>query len=102
MVTTPVDSTKNAAQEKTAMTHAEFLDMIHECFVDEVNSANKYLEYYDFAKEHNKQYEAEVLIRVANDEESHARYLLKILEGNDYKVSDMEKHNYDDMEEHFH
>lgn len=84
------------------MTHAEFLDMMHELFVDEVNSANKYLEYYDFAVENGKEYEAEVLIRVANDEESHARYLLKILNGNSYTISETEMAHYDEMEEHFH
>lgn len=102
MVTTPADAAKNTMKEKTSMSHAEFLDMIHENFVDEVNSANKYLDYYDFAKEHGKEYEAEVLIRVANDEESHARYLLKILGGNDYKISPTEMSMYDEMEERFH
>lgn len=101
MVATPTDSAKNATQEKSMMTKEEFLDMIHECFVDEINSANKYIGYHDFAEEHNKKYESEVLIRIANDEESHARYLLKILDGNGYKISDAEMSAYNYMEEHF-
>lgn len=84
------------------MTEAEFLDMLHECFVDEIHDAKKYIGYAEFAKKHNSDYDAEVLIRIANDEESHARYLLKVLEENHYSVSSTEMGEYQEMEHLFH
>ena len=84
------------------MTEAEFLDMLHECFVDEIHDTKKHLGYAEFAKKHNSDYDTEVLIRIANDEESHARYLLKVLEENHYDVASTEMGYYQEMERLFH
>lgn len=95
-------ATEATVTMQKTMTKAEFLDMLHECFVDEIHDAKKYLGYSEFAKEHNSDYDAEVLIRIANDEESHARYLLKVLEENHYAVVSTEMGDYQEMERLFH
>lgn len=95
-------ATENMVTTQETMTEAEFLDMLHECFVDEIHDAKKYFGYAEFAKRHNSDYDAEVLIRIANDEESHARYLLKVLEENHYSVASTEMGNYQEMERLFH
>ena len=95
-------STENMVTTHETITEAEFLDMLHECFVDEIHDAKKYLGYAEFAKKHNSDYDAEVLIRIANDEESHARYLLKVLEENHYAVASTEMGDYQEMERLFH
>ena len=94
--------TETTITAQETMTEAEFLDMLHECFVDEIHDAKKYLGYAEFAKKHNSDYDAEVLIRIANDEESHARYLLKVLEENHYAVASTEMGDYQEMERLFH
>ena len=83
-------ATETTITMQETMTEAEFLDMLHECFVDEI------------AKKHNSDYDAEVLIRIANDEESHARYLLKVLDENHYAVASTEMGDYQEMERLFH
>ena len=95
-------ATEATVTMQKTMTEAEFLHMLHECFVDEIHDAKKYLGYSEFAKEHNSDYDAEVLIRIANDEESHARYLLKVLEENHYAVVSTEMGDYQEIERLFH
>lgn len=95
-------ATETTITAQETMTEAEFLDMLHECFVDEIHDAKKYFGYAEFAKRHNSDYDAEVLIRIANDEESHARYLLKVLEENHYAVASTEMGDYQEMERLFH
>ena len=95
-------ATETTITAQETMTEAEFLDMLHECFVYEIHDAKKYLGYTEFAKKHNSDYDAEVLIRIANDEESHARYLLKVLEENHYDVASTEMGYYQEMERLFH
>ena len=102
-------ATETTVTTQETMTEAEFLDMLHECFVDEIHDAKKYLGYSEFAKKladwKNKcgsDYDAEVLIRIANDEESHARYLLKVLDENHYAVASTEMGDYQEMERLFH
>ena len=95
-------ATETTITAQETMTEAEFLDMLHECFVDEIHDAKKYLGYAEFAKKHSSDYDAEVLIRIANDEESHARYLLKVLEENHYDVASTEMGDYQEMERLFH
>ena len=94
-------ATEATVTMQETMTEAEFLDILHECFVDEIHDAKKYLGYSEFAKKHNSDYDAEVLIRIANDEESHARYLLKILDENHDAVARTEMGDYQEMERLF-
>lgn len=95
-------ATEATITEQETMTEAEFLDMLHECFVEEIHDAKKYLEYAEFAKNHNSDYDTEVLIRIASDEESHARYLLKVLDENHYSIASTEMGDYQEMEHLFH
>ena len=94
-------ATEATVTMQETMTEAEFLDILHECFVDEIHDAKKYLGYSEFAKKHNSDYDAEVLIRIANDEESHARYLLQILDENHDAVARTEMGDYQEMERLF-
>ena len=95
-------ATEATVTTQETMTEAEFLDMLHDCSVDELHAAKKYLGHAEFAKQHNSDYDAEVLIRIANDEESHARYLLKVLDENHYSVASTEMGDYQEMERLFH
>ena len=51
-------ATEATVTMQKTMTEAEFLDMLHECFVDEIHDAKKYLGYSEFAKKHNSDYDA--------------------------------------------
>lgn len=90
------------AVNQEEMTETTFFDSLHNCFVEEIHDAKKYLEYAEFAKKHSSAYDAEVLIRIANDEESHARYLLKVFEENHYAVPSVEIGDYQEIERLFH